>query len=111
MVHRYVYLVISLLVLGDVLTTHVSSIVMGEHFGELGFIANFLMRTFGDSWAFLMFPIEFAIFGIVTYYFSRGNGQLRLVGSKKLPVAYMPAIALSLLILNNSAHIVLFVSS
>lgn len=43
------YLIVAFLVLADVITTHVSTIVFGEYFGEVGLIANFLMRTFEGS--------------------------------------------------------------
>ncbi|MBI5133113.1 MAG: hypothetical protein HZA83_00210 [Thaumarchaeota archaeon] len=107
MIPSRIYLIIAFLVLGDVMTTHVNAIVFGERFGELGLIANFLMRMFGESWPFAMFPVEMTIFGIATFLFSRGSNALR-IGTKRLSLAYFPALALSMLIGNNLLQILIF---
>ncbi|MGH9876333.1 MAG: hypothetical protein ACRD3Z_00750 [Nitrososphaerales archaeon] len=102
------YLVIALLVLGDVITTHISTIVFGEYFGEVGLIANLLMRTFGESWSLAMFPIELAIFGMTTFAFSKSNNSVRITITKKMPLTYFPAIALALIIANNLVQLLIF---
>lgn len=106
-----VYLIIAFLVLGDVLTTHISRIVFGEYFGELGLIANLLMRMLGESWAIAMFPIEFAIFSMTAFLFAKRNNLVRVTPSKKIPLAYLPAIALGLLVANNLVQLLIFTTS
>lgn len=102
------YLVIAFLVLGDVITTHVSMIVFEEYFGEVGLIANVLMRTFEGSWQFAMFPIELGIFGMITYIFGKSNNSVRITSTKKLPLTYFPAITLALIIANNLVQLLIF---
>jgi hypothetical protein len=102
------YLIVAFLVLADVITTHVSTIVFGEYFGEIGLIANFLMQTFEGSWQFVMFPIELGIFGIITYVFDRNNNSVHITSTKRMPLAYFPTIALSLIISNNLIQLVVF---
>jgi hypothetical protein len=102
------YLTLAFLVLADVVTTHVSTVVFGEYFGEVGLIANFLMLTFEGSWQFVMFPIELGIFGIITYIFGRSDNSVHITSTKKLPLTYFPAIALALIIANNLVQLAIF---
>ena len=102
------YLVITFLVLADVITTHVSTIVFGEYFGEVGLIANFLMRAFEGSWQFAMFPIELGMFGTITYIFGKSNNSVHITNTKKLPLTYFPVIALALIISNNLVQLLIF---
>lgn len=107
MIPKKLFMIIVSLVLGDVITTHVGTIVFGEYFGEIGLVANLLMKTIGDSWALAMFPIELAIFGMITFMFSRNKNAFH-ISKKKLSLTYLPAIALSLLIANNIIQILIF---
>ena len=81
--------------------------VLADKFGEYGIIASITMQTFGWAWGLAMLPIEFGIFAFITYIFLKSNHILR-IGRIKIPLKYLPAIALGVIIINNIANLVLF---
>ena len=101
------YAVIGFLVLWDVLTTYINMFVLADKFGEYGIIASIMMQTFGWAWGLAMLPIEFGIFAFITYIFVKSNHIVR-IGRIKIPLKYLPAIALGVIIINNIANLVLF---
>ena len=101
------YLIIGILILSDVTTTYLAKIVLGPRFAEMGLIANSLMKVFGNNWPVAMFAAEFAVFGATTYWYSRGNKVMKLRWLK-VPMAYLPALALVALVANNSTVILAF---
>lgn len=101
------YAVIGFLVLWDVMTTYINMFVLADKFGEYGIIASIMMQPFGWAWGLAMLPIEFAIFVLITYLFSKGGHTIR-IGRIKIPLRYLPAIALGVIIINNIANLVLF---
>ena len=104
---RSIYLIIALLITCDILTTYTAKIVLGQRFGEVGLIANLLMRAFGGNWPLAMFLTEFAVFGITTYFFARSNSSMKML-KWRLPMAYLPALTLLTLVANNSVVIMAF---
>jgi|GEM_PF-6118536 len=103
------YAVIGFLVLWDVLTTYINMFVLADKFGEYGIIASTMMQTFGWAWGLVMLPIEFVIFALITYLFSKDDHTVR-IGRIKIPLRYLPAIALGVIIINNVANLVLFMT-
>jgi hypothetical protein len=101
------YAFIGFLVLWDVLTTYINMFVLADKFGEYGIIASITMQTFGWGWGLVMLPIEFGIFAFITYIFAKNNHLLKIVRIR-IPLKYLPAIALGALIVNNIANLVLF---
>jgi len=105
--NKKLYLLIAALTICDILTTYTCSVVMGRYFGEMGFIAGFLMRTVHNVWPIFMFVAEFAIFGITGYFFAKSKGNLNMI-KWKLPLRYMPVITMLTMIANNATIILLF---
>jgi hypothetical protein len=101
------YAFIGFLVLWDVLTTYINMFVLADKFGEYGIIASIMMQTFDWAWGLVMFPIEFGIFAFITYVFAKSNHILR-IGRIKIPLKYLPPIALAVIIINNITNLVLF---
>ena len=101
------YLVIGILIVCDVMTTYTAKVVLGPRFGEMGLIANSLMKTFGSNWPVAMFLAEFAVFGVTTYWYAKGDRVMKLF-RLKVPMAYLPALALLALVANNSTVILAF---
>lgn len=101
------YSVIGFLVLWDVMTTYINMFILAESFGEYGLIANIMIHMFGWAWGIVMLPIEFAIFALITYLFSKSNHIIK-VGRKNISLKYLPAIALAVIIINNLANLTLF---
>jgi hypothetical protein len=101
------YPILALLVVGDIMTTYVSKMIMGEHFGELGFVASRLMNTFGAAWPFWMFLAEFSIFALTAFFFSNSKGVMKFF-RWKIAVKNLPAHTLLSLIANNLIMILYF---
>lgn len=101
------YSVIGFLVLWDIMTTYINMSILSDKFGEYGLIANMLMKLFGDVWGVAMFPLEFAIFGLLTYAFSKGNRIIR-IRNVRLELRHLPALALGVLVVNNVTNLALF---
>jgi hypothetical protein len=81
--------------------------ILAESFGEYGLIANIMIHMFSWAWGIVMLPIEFAIFALITYLFSKSNHIIK-VGRKNISLKYLPAIALAVIIINNLANLTLF---
>jgi hypothetical protein len=94
----------------DVLSTFAASIVMGRFFVEVGLVANVLMSVMPDSWPVLMFFVESIMFGTVAFFMTRGKSGISSlkVLRWKLPLGYLPSIALSFLVLNNTMLVIIF---
>ena len=105
--NKNLYLLVAGLTVCDILTTYTCSIVMGSFFGEMGFVARYLMRTFHDVWPLFMFMSEFAIFGLTAFFFAKSKANLSMI-NWKLPLRYMPVITMLAMIANNATIILLF---
>lgn len=102
---RTIFLILGCLVIGDISTTLMAQIAMGEKFGEVGLVANFLMKTFGTNWPFYMFLSEFALFGMTTFFFMKNTVEMF---GWKMPISYLPVMTVLTLVGNNTGYILVF---
>ncbi|MEO9321157.1 MAG: hypothetical protein ABI361_10825 [Nitrososphaera sp.] len=93
----------------DVLTTYAASLSLGARFGEMGLVSGYLIRSFPNTWPYFTFWSELAVFGLTALYFARkGSSSSVKFARYSLPLAYLPSLALVMLISNNSLVVLLF---
>src|SRR5262245_20383998 len=108
--HHWIYSSIIGLAALDVLSTYGASIVLGRLFLEVGLVAGFLMKLSPDSWPVFMFISEAIIFSGVGFFLTRGKNVKSSIKVSRwnVPLAYLPALTLLVLVLNNTILIAIF---